>query len=380
MKAKFFCKTGLLAGRKYEITREATIGKDSGNSIVLDTKIISGQHARITFDDAAQCYFLEDRQSRNGTRLDGLPVTEKEKLGDLHVITFAGKFDFIFQLTTGEASRDGRSVPFSGTKADLSQTIIEAKPEAKTRYEPKPATLPKLSREEKPAIPAVRARDETKLSPEVAPLPDLRAPEKSRLVPDSPSKTDPFKTVVKKSDVTPPTHFDEEKRPSPAPAKTDLLKTVVKKQDLTLPTHFDEGLPSPQKTIIGRAPSLSSFPELPVDKESSHITSRQKPLLKRSNFFLEIKRIGQDVEMFELFEGENIVGRAAECQIRIEDASISRQHAIVKVAAGKVLVKDLESKNRTFIGNTAIAAAVEIRLDTKLKFGAVEAHLVYIRK
>ena len=98
MLAKFFCKTGELAGSEFGIAAEASIGKDPGNSIVLSPAIISSKHARIFYDDNEKCYFIEDLGSRNGTRLDGIKVTQRERLGSLEVITFADAYDFIFQI------------------------------------------------------------------------------------------------------------------------------------------------------------------------------------------------------------------------------------------------------------------------------------------
>ena len=98
MQATLFCKTGKLSGAEFRITDEATIGKNPENGIRLFPAMISRKHARIYFDEAQQCYFIEDTNSRNGTKVDNIPVKKPEKLGRLHVITFANKYDFIFQI------------------------------------------------------------------------------------------------------------------------------------------------------------------------------------------------------------------------------------------------------------------------------------------
>jgi len=277
MNAKLFCKTGILSGAKYDIGNEATIGKEAGNSILLDTKIISGRHARIFFDEKEQGYFLEDLRSRNGTKLDGLPVTEKEKLGDLHVITFADTFDFIFQLTEGDGQPATRKEDFRPTQPKKSQ-------EGKTRVAPEPFVAPAPPQEE---------------------------------------------------------------------------KTVA---------------PSGDKTFIGAA--LPPVPDFKPETASA-VAPKLKSTMTRATLFLEIKQPGQEPATFKLKEGENIVGRLAECDICVDDTSLSRQHAVVTVKSGKVTVKDLGSKNHTFAGDKEIISEVEIRLDTRLKFGAVEAHLIY---
>jgi pSer/pThr/pTyr-binding forkhead associated (FHA) protein len=107
MQAKLI--SGYETGRMREvcIAREATIGKDSANSIVLSLKNISRRHARIFFDDAEKSYVLEDLNSRNGTRLDGERVRGKERLENVHVITFGNQFDCFFQVVkSGAESTD----------------------------------------------------------------------------------------------------------------------------------------------------------------------------------------------------------------------------------------------------------------------------------
>lgn len=98
MAAKLFCRTGDLAGRDYFIEHDATIGRGDDNAIVVPQKLVSHAHARISFDPAANAYVLEDLGSRNGTKLDGLPVRHPEPLAPLSVITLAERYDFIFQV------------------------------------------------------------------------------------------------------------------------------------------------------------------------------------------------------------------------------------------------------------------------------------------
>ena len=98
MQAMLFCKTGELSGAEFRMTVEATIGKTPDNTIQLYPVTISRKHARIYYDKTQQCYFIEDTNSRNGTKVDNIPLKKPEKLGRLHVITFANKFDFIFQI------------------------------------------------------------------------------------------------------------------------------------------------------------------------------------------------------------------------------------------------------------------------------------------
>ena len=97
MTARLFSKTGDLSGAKFGIAERATIGRNERHTIVLEASAVSGDHACIWWDKERGCYVLEDTESLNGTMLDGVPVTRRQRLRDLHVITFGGEHDLIFQ-------------------------------------------------------------------------------------------------------------------------------------------------------------------------------------------------------------------------------------------------------------------------------------------
>ena len=136
MQANFFCKTGALAGSEYRIGDNATIGRGSGNTIVLPVDVVSKTHARISYDPAASAWFLEDLDSTNGTRLDGVPVSGRERLDDLHVVTLGEQHDFVFVVVPTEAARVG-----SGDGEVAAQSV-----DAATRYEsPSALDVPSLT-------------------------------------------------------------------------------------------------------------------------------------------------------------------------------------------------------------------------------------------
>jgi pSer/pThr/pTyr-binding forkhead associated (FHA) protein len=285
MKARLFCTTGLFAGAKFEFTKEATIGKHKDNGIVLAPPIISNRHARIYFDDKAQSYFLEDLGSRNGTLVDGVRVKKKEKLTALNIITFAQKFDFIFQVIDN--------------------------------YEREPA-------QKQPA--------------------QSQATESPRRAP------------------TPPTE--------PVSGKEETVEV----DPVSAPTNG--------KTMLESAPPVRV---VPVEKTSPTRNGRtlveamalgKKMAASQPVFLLEFSSKGRRFKTVQLKPGENLLGRTGPCEIEIDDPSISRRHAVVTVSAGKVFVKDLGSRNHTFVGKQTTLAETEIQLDTALRFGHVEAQLI----
>ena len=272
MQAKMFCKTGQLAGAKFEIKEEATIGSKSENTIRLHPKIISGKHARIYYDENEKCYFLEDLGSGNGTQLDGVTITEKEKLTNLHVITFADSFDFIFQMIDDGSKQEAKEE--KQTAKEMYKTILE-----KDQAMPFPANLA-----------------------------DVEA-----------------KTPAEDSEAAP---------------KPDIQKTIV------------EG-------------EFAQVPAIPPERE--------EPKEAGVNFLLNI---ASHDKTFALKSGENVIGRALECDIFIDDASVSRFHAILTIKSGKVWLKDLKSKNHTFINDNKVKKEIEVETNTNIVFGKVEVQLI----
>jgi len=67
--------------------------------------------------------------------------------------------------------------------------------------------------------------------------------------------------------------------------------------------------------------------------------------------------------------GKVVIGRANTCDIQLPANHVSRQHAEVQIAGGKLLVKDLNSSNGTFVNRKKVADAElqngdEVRFDT----------------
>ena len=61
-----------LAGRKFMLSAETTLGRAPGCGVQIDDVRVSKLHARLFFHDGA--WYLEDLGSTNGTQLDGEAV------------------------------------------------------------------------------------------------------------------------------------------------------------------------------------------------------------------------------------------------------------------------------------------------------------------
>ncbi|MFK7849294.1 MAG: FHA domain-containing protein, partial [Rhodothermales bacterium] len=67
--------------------------------------------------------------------------------------------------------------------------------------------------------------------------------------------------------------------------------------------------------------------------------------------------------------GEHVLGRAASNAVPIKDEYMSGRHAQLRVEAGGVFLKDLESRNGTFIGDRAVEGEEKIEKGTVFKLG-----------
>jgi len=74
----------------------------------------------------------------------------------------------------------------------------------------------------------------------------------------------------------------------------------------------------------------------------------------------------------ELTEGEFAIGRNATCQLSLDDALVSRRHAVFTVAADEVFVEDLASRNGVLVNNQKIEGRVRVKPGDKVLIGSQE--------
>lgn len=64
----------VMMGKTYPLTPLTSLGRAATNAIVIEDSFASSEHARILLREGQ--WWLEDRQSRNGTTLNEMPVTQ----------------------------------------------------------------------------------------------------------------------------------------------------------------------------------------------------------------------------------------------------------------------------------------------------------------
>lgn len=75
--------TGLPVGTRFPLAAVSSIGRGLRNTVSLDDEFLSAEHTLLTWRD--NTWWVEDRGSRNGTLVNGVPVTRPVPIvpGDL---------------------------------------------------------------------------------------------------------------------------------------------------------------------------------------------------------------------------------------------------------------------------------------------------------
>jgi len=72
-----------------------------------------------------------------------------------------------------------------------------------------------------------------------------------------------------------------------------------------------------------------------------------------------------------LAEGDNLVGRAPDCVVRIDASKISRHHARIRVSRSEATIEDLGSKNGTFLRGKRVEEAMRLAQGDEIGIGSV---------
>ncbi len=376
MRARLFCRTGGLAGVDHQIGSEATIGRSAANSVSLGAPVISQNHARIFFDAAASAYILEDLQSRNGTRIDGIWVHGRERLGDLHVITLGEEHDFIFVVLAEAAAG-----PPLLTDAPAEKDEGAVSGDGKTVYEPPSALkLPALT--DAPA-----EKDEGAVSGDGKTVYEPPSALKLPALTDAPAEKDEGAVSGDGKTVYEPLSALKLPALTDAPAEKDEGavsgdgKTVYEPPSaLKLPALTDapaekgEGVASGDRKTVSESLSALKLPALtadrqgPVDPEAPTVVqSVQVPVAAR--VVLEVTAIDGSRFRVELAEGRHYIGRARECAVWIDEGTLTRRHAVLMVAGDTVTIEDEGSLNGTFMDGVRLTDPVRLRVGDLVTIG-----------
>jgi DNA-binding winged helix-turn-helix (wHTH) protein len=77
--------------------------------------------------------------------------------------------------------------------------------------------------------------------------------------------------------------------------------------------------------------------------------------------------------VFPLHQGDNIVGREPDVDVRIDSPSVSRRHARLRITGADITVEDLGSTNGTFVGPRKISDVAAVKNGDEIRFGSIVA-------
>ena len=83
-------------------------------------------------------------------------------------------------------------------------------------------------------------------------------------------------------------------------------------------------------------------------------------------------RLRHDRQIVDLASGRYTIGRATDCQISLDDALVSRQHAALVVVDDEVSVEDLGSRNGVRVNGERISNVTQLFPGDVVKIGAQE--------
>ncbi len=81
---------------------------------------------------------------------------------------------------------------------------------------------------------------------------------------------------------------------------------------------------------------------------------------------------------FLLNEGTNIIGRAADADVHIPSAKVSRHHAQITVENERYVIEDLNSKNGTFLAGSKVKGSTPISHGDEIRLGMMAAVLRFV--
>ena len=345
----------------HEFTDEVTVGRGASNSLTLQSRLLSGSHVRIRWDEGLGCYRLQDMGSTNGTRLDGRRV-EDALLGHLHVVTLADQLDIVFQDLERCAARS------------------QARAEARSAEDSAPMKAPGA-----PSGPAISEKTQhTSIQSLAMALPELlRAP-----------GAQPASTPSEGSQVSDGTML--ERLPLPLPAflqKNEEGPIDAPGADAPRPRDavtddVDDAAPLPASSAIlpsaAEKGRLRATVEVPPTRDMSSGSFRDsaagfvptKPHPGQKDIFFLAAHTSAGTVYYELQEGTNLIGRSHDAEVQIDSPEVSRRHAQLALRDGRMTLRDLGSRNRTFVNGEPLAKEpVNVMPGQRLRFGALEVVL-----
>lgn len=128
-------------------------------------------------------------------------------------------------------------------------------------------------------------------------------------------------------------------------------------------------------TLVEEAPVVLPG-ALATDEGSPGETPAAGPEAAVEPAFVLVVTEGDASRRYPLHAGDNLVGRTRGVEVALASRELSRRHAVLTVAGDRVTVRDLGSRNHTYLDDREVGEAeIEVPVGSRLRFGLVEARL-----
>jgi pSer/pThr/pTyr-binding forkhead associated (FHA) protein len=359
---------------------EVRLGFDASNEVRLPFEGVSRSHAKILRDQKG--YWIEDAGSANGTFLNGQRVVRRRRLEHLDVVRFGRRHRLIFVRKAAPATPVSRREvvaawlePLGGADTGQRRDI----PRGTVTIGRSPAANVHADSHLVSKLHARIERTAAQLS-----LVDLRSSNgtfvngkrvDSQILADGDEinlgGSTGFRVRIEVGEVSSgeskvilPSNPDT-KFPYPSDWKTKIEWSPEDKE--AMQRAFQEAprevsAPPP----IPAAPPPAARPQAGVAPQPTPPPALAPPTPSFRGLVLEGKGGALPLET-----GDHLVGRNPECVLRLEGHSISRRHALIRIATGGATVRDLGSANGTFVNGRRVVEVTPISPGDELTFGDV---------
>jgi DNA-binding winged helix-turn-helix (wHTH) protein len=82
----------------------------------------------------------------------------------------------------------------------------------------------------------------------------------------------------------------------------------------------------------------------------------------------------------ELPNGEHVLGRDLDLELRFDSSSVSRRHARIRVSEDEAVLEDLDSKNGTFVAERRVSSPVRLADGDEIRLGVVRLAFHRVRR
>ncbi len=172
-----------------------------------------------------------------------------------------------------------------------------------------------------------------------------------------------------------------------APGSTEEATSgtlFAKLKKITLPSFLNRSEPSAGKkpeespgsgTISAPRETLSLPPSL---GGSAQTPPSEDPVpTEHDDLVLELELAEEETpHTYALTDGKHTLGRSADCEVCVDDPSVSRKHALLVVQSGVLTLKDLGSANNSYVNDDRVTSEVEVRSGSTVRFGRIEGKIV----